>query len=303
MSSHQQVVIIFAVVLFVAVVIPRLFGGGGSGGVRDTYRQPRSPGGPERGHPLNLNSGNNKGKVVKNVHQAKVAVEQEIRNERAKNSKGLAFTLMPLYAIGVAVFAAYKFVKIKFQNDKRIEQEKSAKEAKEKQVTENQLSELEQRLAQTEKMLNSLLTQLDPLTKCVNTLASDQRSEIMTQLQSIKHLMKESGIDTPPGATQGKNVSCGKKLDSLIQSLAEEPEETTENAAHTDDEYSGGDDHLESSCAQGNEIHEYGDEYTEGEPLLINATDTMKGKAVVEVSTDHLDNWEQAALRRRHKYD
>lgn len=30
--------------------------------------------------------------------------------------------------------------------------------------TENQLNELEQRLAQTEKMLNSILTQLDPLT-------------------------------------------------------------------------------------------------------------------------------------------
>ena len=29
---------------------------------------------------------------------------------------------------------------------------------------ENQLNELEQRLAQTEKMLNSILTQLDPLT-------------------------------------------------------------------------------------------------------------------------------------------
>lgn len=30
--------------------------------------------------------------------------------------------------------------------------------------TENQLNELEQRLAQTERMLNSILTQLDPLT-------------------------------------------------------------------------------------------------------------------------------------------
>lgn len=29
---------------------------------------------------------------------------------------------------------------------------------------ENQLNELEQRLAQTERMLNSILTQLDPLT-------------------------------------------------------------------------------------------------------------------------------------------
>lgn len=41
------------------------------------------------------------------------AMEKEIKNERTKgNGRELAFTLMPLYALGVGVFAAYKFLKV-----------------------------------------------------------------------------------------------------------------------------------------------------------------------------------------------
>lgn len=41
------------------------------------------------------------------------AMEKEIKNERTKGSgRELAFTLMPLYALGVGVFAAYKFLKV-----------------------------------------------------------------------------------------------------------------------------------------------------------------------------------------------
>lgn len=41
------------------------------------------------------------------------AMEKEIKSERTRgNGRELAFTLMPLYALGVGVFAAYKFLKV-----------------------------------------------------------------------------------------------------------------------------------------------------------------------------------------------
>lgn len=140
---------------------------------------------------------------------------------KSNNNKGYVFTLMPLYAIGVGVFAAYKFLKVatlrhtlplsnaiteiemsylllrrrsslQITKHKRISSLRGPKSQR-RQVclplclvwaaaariwlrlicipvlfvffdTENQLNELEQRLAQTERMLNSILTQLDPLT-------------------------------------------------------------------------------------------------------------------------------------------
>lgn len=39
-------------------------------------------------------------------------MEKEIKSERRGNGRELAFTLMPLYALGVGVFAAYKFLKV-----------------------------------------------------------------------------------------------------------------------------------------------------------------------------------------------
>jgi len=40
-------------------------------------------------------------------------MEKEIKSERTRgNGRELAFTLMPLYALGVGVFAAYKFLKV-----------------------------------------------------------------------------------------------------------------------------------------------------------------------------------------------
>lgn len=41
------------------------------------------------------------------------AMEKEIKNERPRgNGRELAFTLMPLYALGVGMFAAYKLLKV-----------------------------------------------------------------------------------------------------------------------------------------------------------------------------------------------
>ncbi|NWI70154.1 CC107 protein, partial [Todus mexicanus] len=90
---------------------------------------------------------------------------------------------------------------------------------------EHQLLELEQHLAQTEKMLNSLLTQLDPLSNCVNALACEQKDEIMTQLQSIRRLMKESGLDKSENKMKDASHICSEKLEDLIQSFAEHSQE------------------------------------------------------------------------------
>lgn len=49
------------------------------------------------------------------LQQMKRLMEQEMKNDKYKtnSNKGYVFTLMPLYAIGVGVFAAYKFLKVK----------------------------------------------------------------------------------------------------------------------------------------------------------------------------------------------
>lgn len=159
---------------------------------------------------------NGAGQSPENLQQMKKRVEQELKSDKYKSSsnKGYVFTLMPLYAIGVGVFAAYKFLKIRSTDDKA-QNDKFAKGAKKSMEAENQLNELEQRLAQTERMLNSILTQLDPLTNCVKSVAQEQKNEIMSQLQTIRYLMKKRGMDCPPlHATNGE-----RNLDDLIESL------------------------------------------------------------------------------------
>lgn len=155
---------------------------------------------------------------AENMQNMKKLMEQELKSDKYKsnNNKGYVFTLMPLYAIGVGVFAAYKFLKIKSADD-QAQKEKLAKGAKKSVEAENQLNELEQRLAQTERMLNSILTQLDPLTNCVKSVAQEQKNEIMNQLQTIRILMKKRGMDCPPLNVQ--DGSCERNLDNLIESL------------------------------------------------------------------------------------
>lgn len=193
--------------------------------------------GAVRGQPINAPGSS---QTPENMQQMKKLMEQELKSDKYKtnSNKGYVFTLMPLYAIGVGVFAAYKFLKVnkdtcntklhlrefwkaigvcrisesavfRFNSqiksaDDQAQKDNFAKGAK-KSVeagvsrmhwdcylhicvfcvhtyvwltwviffllcvcvclhTENQLNELEQRLAQTERMLNSILTQLDPLT-------------------------------------------------------------------------------------------------------------------------------------------
>ncbi|XP_053544202.1 coiled-coil domain-containing protein 107 isoform X1 [Ictalurus punctatus] len=214
LSSSQQLVLLFTAAICLFVIFPRFFTGGSA---RDNKAlDPRfrkgphsgptpSPAAPQRGPP-------------DNVQQVQRLVEQEVRKEKAKissNNKGYVFTLMPLYAVGVGLFAAYKFLKIKSADDTRAQKERTARGLRKSEETENQLNELEQRLAQTEKMLNSILTQLDPLTNCVKSVAMEQKNEIMTQLQCIRHLMKKRGMQYAP-----TEASCERNLDNLIESLS-----------------------------------------------------------------------------------
>ncbi|KAL2102827.1 hypothetical protein ACEWY4_001995 [Coilia grayii] len=230
LSSSQQVVIAFTVVLFAFVVFPKMFGGGS--GLRESSKSfdPRhgrkGPGpGALKGQPFNMNPSSNPGhhgQTAESIQQMRKMVEQEMKSDKYKsssnNNKGYVFTLMPMYAIGVGLFAVYKFMKIKSADDAQGQKDRLTKGAKKSEETESQLNELEQRLAQTERMLNSILTQLDPLTNCVKSVAMDQKNEIMSQLQCIRHLMKKRGMECPP--LNIEEPACQKNLDELIETLA-----------------------------------------------------------------------------------
>ncbi|KAL8221576.1 UNVERIFIED_CONTAM: hypothetical protein K2H54_070200 [Gekko kuhli] len=171
-----------------------------------------------------MNPGNSESKTYQSIQQMRNTMEKELKTERTRgNGKDFALTLMPLYAVGVGVFALYKFLKMKSQEESLSTREKIT-EDKTKE-TECQLLELEQHLAQTEKMLNSLLTQLDPLSSCINALASEQKDEIMVQLESIRKLMKESGLDKSAVKPQDISHTCQEKLEDLIHSFSEHCEE------------------------------------------------------------------------------
>ncbi|KAM4570184.1 uncharacterized protein PAE49_009388 [Odontesthes bonariensis] len=279
LSTSQQVALAFTGVLFTFVVLPRLFGVGGGAAVKETkfdsrYNR-RGPGpGAAKGQPINVNAPGSH-QTPENIQQMKKRLEQELKSDKYKsnNNKGYVFTLMPLYAIGVGVFAAYKFLKIKSSDDKA-QKDKFAKGAKKSAEAENQLNELEQRLAQTERMLNSILTQLDPLTNCVKSVAQEQKNEIMSQLQTIRYLMKKRGMDTPP--LNVNEASCERNLDDLIESLGasdtlaaadKQPSSETANAAETVYERLSDDDD---------------DAATEGERMKELRTEESDGEAAVE---------------------
>lgn len=70
--------------------------------------------GAVRGQPINANAPGSP-QTPENMQQMKKLMEQELKSDKYKtnNNKGYVFTLMPLYAIGVGVFAAYKFLKVR----------------------------------------------------------------------------------------------------------------------------------------------------------------------------------------------
>ncbi|ETE66786.1 Transcription initiation factor TFIID subunit 4 [Ophiophagus hannah] len=193
LSSMQQVLVSVALVLCLFAVVPRIFSGGGKSprSARTSSGRP-APHQPGHGRAEKLlhtptNFETPESKTHQSIQQIKNAMEKELKTERTRgNGRDFALTLMPLYAISVGVFALYKFLK-------------------------HQLLELEQHLAQTEKI--------------ISTLASEQKDEIMEQLESIRKLMKESGLDK--SAMKPQDIShhtCQEKLENLIESFSEHPE-------------------------------------------------------------------------------
>ncbi|KAI1238961.1 hypothetical protein IHE44_0012059 [Lamprotornis superbus] len=206
------------------------------------------------------------------------AMEKEIKSERTRgNGRELAFTLMPLYALGVGMFAAYKLLKMKSHEESHSKKEKSTEDkAKE---TEHQLLELEQHLAQTEKI--------------VNALACEQKDEIMTQLQSIRRLMKESGLDKSENKMKDLGHICNEKLEDLIQSFAEHSQEkemdnreddgNEDLLEDVDNDYKIEEHELHSEC----EIHQLEPDVVEDEEMI---------------SKDAIES-EEMGLRRRNRYE
>ncbi|XP_034079906.1 acidic leucine-rich nuclear phosphoprotein 32 family member A-like [Gymnodraco acuticeps] len=271
-STSQQVALAFTAVLFTFVVLPRMFGVGGGSGTKETRFDPRlsrkaGPGpGAVRDQPMNLNAPGSP-QSPENMQQMKKLMEQEMKSDnkfKSNSNKGYVFTLMPLYAIGLGVFAAYKFLKIKSADDKEQQKEKVVKGAKKSVEAENQLNELEQRLTQTERMLNSILTQLDPLTNCVKSVALDQKNEIMSQLQTIRVLMKKRGMDCPP--ININESSCERNLDDIIESLR-----AKDSAAESSPETPEASEQIrprgleDDAAAEGEEMKELKPEESDGE--------------------------------------
>ncbi|XP_059366588.1 coiled-coil domain-containing protein 107 [Carassius carassius] len=296
LSSSQQLVMAFTAVLLVFVLFPRMFGGGGS---RDGQPfDPRiSSGGPGSQQQIHRSA-----QSLENMQQMKKLMEQELKSDKYKPSsnKGYVFTLMPIYAIGVGLFAAYKFLKIKSASDSEAQKAKTARGVKKSEETENQLNELEQRLAQTEKMLSSILTQLDPLTNCVKFVAMEQKSEIMSQLQCIRQLMKKRGMKCPN--IRIEEPTCERNIDKLIETLATAetlPETHTEAQPHDHRELRPmSESEEEENRAAAGEEEDVGSESDSSMPSLEDSADISVDD--VTVTHNHPEDL-TAGLRRRNR--
>uniref|UniRef100_A0ACB8FNB6 Uncharacterized protein n=1 Tax=Sphaerodactylus townsendi TaxID=933632 RepID=A0ACB8FNB6_9SAUR len=161
--------------------------------------------------------------------------------------------------------------------------------------TECQLLELEQHLEQTEKMLNSLLTQLDPLSNCINALASEQKDEIMVQLESIRKLMKESGLDKSTVKPQDISHTCQEKLEDLIHSFS----------GHCEEEMSeGGNESCGHEMLFGeNEEHceEEKHEHHDHDELILSSLEQPKKTEVTGIINEDISEPESELRRRNRK--
>ncbi|XP_028915269.2 coiled-coil domain-containing protein 107 [Ornithorhynchus anatinus] len=132
--------------------------------------------------------------------------------------------LGPLSALLLVTFALYLF--LQGRSDTEALPEKKPREGESPQ-TERRLAELERQLALTERLLSGILTQLDPLSQRLDTLAGARQAEMTAQLQSLRRLL-ESRADgvaaphawsTPPAAQL--TVSGGTRAWSLEEEGAE----------------------------------------------------------------------------------
>ncbi|MEQ2167664.1 hypothetical protein GOODEAATRI_006390 [Goodea atripinnis] len=256
LSTSQQVALAFTAVLFTFVVLPRLFGVGGGTAAKETKFDPRynrkgefllclvCPGpGASRGQPSSMNSPGSH-QSADNVQQMKKRMEQEMKSDKYKsnNNKGYVFTLMPLYAIGVGVFAAYN----------------------------------------------------------VKSVAQEQKNEIMSQLQTIRYLMKKRGMDCPP--LNGNDISRGRNLEELIESIgasqtstAADTQPSPETVEAPEKVYEQPSDGKDEAAAEGEEMMELRPEKPVGEEEDVEAgemndkgEDNMEGLEPIELESASL---------------
>ncbi|XP_051885747.1 coiled-coil domain-containing protein 107 [Pristis pectinata] len=227
MAMAQQTALAVCLFICAFVVVPRMLlgaGGGKEAAARLSAAGHRRPG-SGRGQPLYTTPESNRPNGQPNLRVQHMKNQKEVNGDMARGrSKGFIFQLLPLYAIGIGVYAVYKLMQVKFKENEKSSSEKKKQVEDKKKNTENQLSELEMRLAQTERMLDSLVKELDPLTSCVNAVASGQKNEIVTQLQEIRKLIKERQA---PDIDE-ELLSISKNFKGYIQD-AEEKTQLTED--------------------------------------------------------------------------
>ncbi|XP_072341027.1 uncharacterized protein [Scyliorhinus torazame] len=231
MSLGQQTALALGLFLCVFVLVPKLFPGGAGGEREATARSAaHRPAVPGRGQPLLRHTQSNSPKGPPNLRMRSIN-QKEMPGEKTQDrNKGFAFQLMPLYAIGISIYAVYKLVQVKFNENERRSNEKDKEVDKKRKNTETQLSELETRLAQTERMLDSLVKELDPLASCVDAVASEQKNEIMTQLLQLRQLVKERQAPTIDELTL-----VSENLKECVQGI-EIKAQVSEDQASTDSE-------------------------------------------------------------------
>ncbi|XP_038636430.1 coiled-coil domain-containing protein 107 isoform X2 [Scyliorhinus canicula] len=231
MSLGQQAALALGLFLCVFVLVPKLFPWGAGGereaAARSAAHRPAVPG---RGQHLLRHTQSNSPKGPPNLRMRSINQKEMSGEKTPDRNKGFAFQLMPLYAIGISIYAVYKLVQVKFNENERRSDEKNKEVDKKRKNTETQLSELETRLAQTERMLDSLVKELDPLTSCVDAVASEQKNEIMTQLLQLRQLVKERQAPTIDELTL-----VSENLKECVQGI-EIKAQVSEDQASTDSE-------------------------------------------------------------------
>ncbi|KAG2460011.1 KRR1 protein, partial [Polypterus senegalus] len=190
-------------------------------------------------HPLYINPEETKGKSFEGMQDMKKSVDQELKTEKQKSSsKGLVFTLMPLYAIGVGIFAAYKFIKIRSQNNQGRRKNENSEMNKNSEETgppaENKLDDLIEFPVTNEKISHSDVD-WEAIAGQENGIAETGTEDIVND-----DLTNEESLYTNDETFDMDLKSCSNvNLDSMdvIKDLPEETEETGLRRRNKHDEH------------------------------------------------------------------
>ncbi|XP_041071427.1 coiled-coil domain-containing protein 107 isoform X4 [Carcharodon carcharias] len=140
MSLGQQAALALCLFICVFVLIPRLFPGGVGGGKEAAGRSAgHRPPVPGRGQPLIRHSQSNSPKGPPNLRMRSINQKEMNAEKTQGRNKGFAFQLMPLYAIGISIYAIYKLVQMKFNENEQSSNEKNKEVDKKRKNTDSKL--------------------------------------------------------------------------------------------------------------------------------------------------------------------